>query len=104
VRDITGQSGFQSPAKRFCCLAPEVRARRDLPLLASSRPACLLPIVAQRQRHWLDLAASFCGSVTVDGGKFRKNCRQKLRFGDQRNSASLSGETIALPAGVFAPG
>ena len=103
VRDITENLGFSLTGKRILLLGAGGAARGViLPLLAAD-PASLF--IANRSAEKAEvLAALFAGSITVDGGNVAKIAGKSFDLVINATSASLSGETLPLPAGVFASG
>ena len=103
VRDITENLGFSLSGKRILLLGAGGAARGViLPLLAAD-PASLF--IANRSAEKAEvLAALFAGSVTVDGGNVAKIAGKSFDLVINATSASLSGEILPLPAGVFAAG
>ena len=103
VRDITQNLGFSLSGKQVLLLGAGGAARGViLPLLAAD-PASLF--IANRSAEKAEvLAALFAGSVAVDGGNVAKIAGKCFDLVINATSASLSGETLPLPAGVFASG
>jgi shikimate dehydrogenase len=112
VRDITQNLDFSLTGKRILLLGAGGAARGViLPLLAAD-PASLF--IANRSAEKAEvLAALFAGSITpqegflrgaVDGGNVAKIAGKSFDLVINATSASLSGETLPLPAGVFASG
>ena len=103
VRDITENLGFSLTGKRILLLGAGGAARGViLPLLAAD-PASLF--IANRSAEKAEvLATLFAGSVAVDGGNVAKIAGKSFDLVINATSASLSGETLPLPAGVFASG
>ena len=103
VRDITQNLDFSLSGKRILLLGAGGAARGViLPLLAAD-PASLF--IANRSAEKAEvLAALFAGSVTVDGGNVAKIAGKSFDLVINATSASLSGEILPLPAGVFAAG
>ena len=103
VRDISENLGFSLTGKRILLLGAGGAARGViLPLLAAD-PASLF--IANRSAEKAEvLAALFAGSVAVDGGNVAKIAGKSFDLVINATSTSLSGETLPLPAGVFASG
>lgn len=103
VRDIGGNLGFDLADKRILLLGAGGAARGViLPLLAAN-PASLF--IANRSAGKAEaLAAAFSETVAVDGGNVAKIAGKSFDLVINATSASLSGESLSLPNGVFAPG
>jgi shikimate dehydrogenase len=100
VRDITINLGCSLAGKRICCWRRWRVARRDRPAAGrtAGRPG-------HRQSHGAQggkLAAQFADIAPVEGVSPLR--RAQFRCGDQRHSASLSGQSLPLPGGLFASG
>jgi shikimate dehydrogenase len=103
VRDISSNLGFDLAGKRILLLGAGGAARGViLPLLAAN-PASLF--IANRSADKAEaLAAAFSGVVTVNGGNIAKIAGKCFDLVINATSASLSGESLPLPSGLFAPG
>lgn len=103
VSDITRNLGISLGAKRILLLGAGGAARGVIEPLLAQQPACLF-IANRSEDKALGLAASFSDIVAVDGGNFTKIAGKSFDVVINATSASLSGETLPLPEGVFAPG
>lgn len=103
VRDITHNLACSLAGKRILLLGAGGASRGVIaPLLAES-PASLF--IANRSADKASaLAASFADIATVDAGKFAKTAGKSFDLVINATSASLSGETLPLPPGIFAAG
>jgi len=103
VRDIEVNLGFALAGKRVLLLGAGGAARGVIAPLLACQPSSLF--VANRSvdkaealaRHFSDLAA-------VDAGNFAKTAGRQFDFVINATSASLAGEALPLPAGLFAAG
>lgn len=103
VRDITCNLGFSLAGKRVLLLGAGGAARGVILPLLAGQPASLF--IANRSPEKAEaLASLFAGSVTVDGGNVAKISGKSFDLLINATSASLSGASISMPAGVFAPG
>ncbi|MER2539697.1 MAG: shikimate dehydrogenase [Azonexus sp.] len=103
VRDITCNLGFSLAGKRVLLLGAGGAARGVILPVLAGQPASLF--IANRSPEKAEaLASLFAGSVTVDGGNVAKISGKSFDLVINATSASLSGASISMPAGVFAPG
>lgn len=110
VRDITHNLGFNLAGKRILLLGAGGAARGVIQPLLAGQPASLF--IANRTaekaktlaENFADLAVPhgdfFLG--TVDAGSFAETAGQSFDLIINATSASLAGERIALPDGIFA--
>ena len=101
VCDISSNLGFDLAGKRILLLGAGGAARGViLPLLAAN-PASLF--IANRSAGKAEaLAVAFSELATVNGGNATKIAGKSFDLVINATSASLSGETLPLPAGIFA--
>ena len=101
VRDITQNLGFSLSGKRILLLGAGGAARGVILPLLATEPAGLF--IANRSAEKAEvLATLFAGSISVDGGNISKIADKSFDLVINATSASLSGEALSLPAGVFA--
>jgi shikimate dehydrogenase len=103
VSDITRNLGFSLRAKRILLLGAGGAARGVVEPLLAQQPASLF-IANRSADKALALAASFSGNVTVDAGNIIEIVGKSFDVVINATSASLSGETLSLPEGIFAVG
>lgn len=103
VRDIRHNLGFALVGQRVLVLGAGGAARGViLPLLAEA-PASLF--VANRSADKAQaLADSFADFAPLDGGSFEATAGRQFDLVINATSASLAGERLPLPPGIFAPG
>ena len=103
VRDITHNLGFELSGKRILLLGAGGAARGTLEPLLAAKPASLF--IANRSADKAEaLAALFGQIITVNGGNFAKIAGNSFDLIINATSASLAGETLPLPPGIFATG
>lgn len=103
VSDITRNLGFSLRAKRILLLGSGGAARGVVEPLLAQQPASLF-IANRSADKALALAASFSGNITVDAGNLVEIAGKSFDVVINATSASLSGETLSLPEGIFAVG
>lgn len=103
VSDITGNLGIGLRGKRVLLLGAGGAARGVVEPLLAQQPASLF-IANRSADKALALAASFSDIVAVDAGNLAKIVGNSFDVVINATSASLSGETLPLPDGIFAPG
>jgi shikimate dehydrogenase len=104
VRDIEGNLGVALAGRRVLLLGAGGAARGVIAPLLDARPASLF-IANRSGDKALALAAHFADmDGTVDAGDFAKTVGQTFDVVINATSASLAGETLPLPPGVFASG
>lgn len=103
VRDIEVNLEFPLAGRRVLLLGAGGAARGVLAPLLERQPAGLF--IANRTADKVEaLARQFSDLSTVNAGNFAKIAGQTFDVVINATSASLSGATLALPAGVFASG
>jgi shikimate dehydrogenase len=112
VRDITQNIGCTLAGKRILLLGAGGASRGVIAPLLAEQPAALF--VANRSPDKAEaLVASFSdiavaregkAGISYDGGNFGKTAGKSFDLVINATSASLSGERIPLPPGVFAAG
>lgn len=103
VQDITGNLGFALAGRRILLLGAGGAARGVIAPLLSRDPASLH--IANRSSGKAQfLAESFVDMAPVSGGSFGELAGKRFDLVINATSASLSGESLPLPEGLFAPG
>ena len=103
VGDIEANLGFALAAKRGLLLGAGVAARGVIAPLLACRPLSLF--IANRSAGKAEaLARQFSDLAAVDAGDFHKTAGRQFDAVINATSASLAGETLPLPAGIFAAG
>lgn len=103
VRDIEANLGFALAGKRVLLLGAGGAARGVIAPLLACRPLGLF--IANRSAGKAEaLARQFADLAAVDAGNFAKTAGKQFDAVINATSASLAGEALPLPAGVFAPG
>lgn len=103
VRDIEVNLGFSLAGKRILLLGAGGAARGVIAPLLACNPAALT--IANRSADKAEaLAQQFSDLAAVDAGNFAKTAGRRFDAVINATSASLSGEALPLPAGIFAPG
>jgi len=103
VRDITHNLACSLAGKRILLLGAGGASRGVIAPLLAENPASLF--IANRSADKASaLAASFADIATVDAGNFAKTAGKSFDLVINATSASLSGETLPLPPGIFAAG
>ena len=103
VRDIEVNLGFSLAGKRILLLGAGGAARGVIAPLLACNPAALT--IANRSTDKAEaLAQQFSDLAAVDAGNFAKTAGRRFDAVINATSASLSGEALPLPAGIFAPG
>ena len=103
VRDITHNLGFSLAGKRILLLGAGGASRGVIAPLLADKPASL--VIANRSADKaVALAEAFSDIATVNGGNFAKTEGKRFDLVINATSASLSGESLPLPPGIFAPG
>ena len=110
VRDITHNLGFDLGGKRILLLGAGGAARGTLEPLLAAKPASLF--IANRSAEKAEALAALCGQIIttiestagprVNGGNFAKIEGKSFDLIINATSASLAGEALPLPPGVFA--
>lgn len=103
VRDITHNLGCSLAGKRILLIGAGGASRGVIAPLLAERPASLA--IANRTAAKAEaLAAAFADLAPVEGGDFGRFAGRCFDVLINATSASLSGESLPLPEGVFAPG
>lgn len=103
VRDIEANLGFSLAGKRILLLGAGGAARGVIAPLLACKPAGLT--IANRSADKAQaLAEQFSDIAAVDAGNFAKTAGSRFDVIINATSASLAGEALPLPAGIFAPG
>ena len=103
VRDIEINLGLALPGKRILLLGAGGAARGVIAPLLVGRPAGLF--IANRSADKAEaLARQFADNGTVDAGNFAKIAGLQFDIVINATSASLAGDSLPLPDGIFAPG
>lgn len=103
VRDIEVNLGLPLAGKRILLLGAGGAARGAIAPLLARGPASLF--IANRGADKAEvLARQFSDIAAVDAGNFAKTAGSRFDIVINATSASLSGEALPLPAGIFAPG
>jgi shikimate dehydrogenase len=103
VRDIEANLGFPLAGRRILLLGAGGAARGALAPLLATRPATLA-IANRTADKARALAARFADLAAVDAGSYADFAGSSFDAVINATSASLSGEPLPLPAGVFASG
>lgn len=103
VADISGNLGQPLAGQRILLLGAGGAARGVIEPLLAGQPACLA--IANRSAGKAEaLADAFADLAAVDSGNFAKFAGRPFDIVINATSASLSGDTLPLPDGLFAPG
>lgn len=103
VRDIVGNLGVDLAGKRILLLGAGGASRGVIAPLLDCQPASLA-IANRTAAKAVALAAAFADLASVDGGNFADFGSKSFNVVINATAASLAGESLPLPAGVFAPG
>jgi len=103
VRDITHNLGFSLAGKRILLLGAGGASRGVIAPLLAEQPVSLF-IANRSADKALLLAEAFSGMAPVDAGSFAKTAGKSFDLVINATSASLSGESLPLPPGIFASG
>ena len=103
VRDIVDNLGFQLAGKRLLLLGAGGASRGVIAPLLACQPAALC-IANRTESKARELAAVFADIFAVDGGNYADLVSRSFDVVINATSASLSGEQLPLPAGLFADG
>ena len=102
VRDITINLAFPLAGRRILLLGAGGAARGVIAPLLAGQPACLH--IANRSADKAQaLARTFSDLAPLDGGSFAELAGKSFDLVINATSASLSGEWLPLPEGLFAP-
>lgn len=103
VRDIEANLGFALAGKRLLLLGAGGAARGVIAPLLACHPASMF--IANRGADKAEaLARQFSDIAAVDAGNFDKTAGGSFDVVINATSASLVGEALPLPAGIFAAG
>ena len=103
VRDITVNLGYALAGKRILLLGAGGASRGVIAPLLAELPAGLA--IANRTAAKAEaLAAAFADIGPVDGGDFGRYAGRSFDVVINATSASLAGESLPLPEGLFASG
>lgn len=103
VRDIVTNLGVDLAGKRILLLGAGGASRGVIAPLLACAPASLS--IANRTTEKAEaLASAFADLFAVDAGNFANLTGKSFNVVINATSASLSGETLPLPSGLFAPG
>lgn len=103
VADIAGNLGFALSGRRILLLGAGGAARGVIEPLLAGVPAALS--IANRSADKAEaLAAAFSDIAALDAGNFAKMAGKSFDLVINATSASLSGDSLPLPPGIFAPG
>jgi shikimate dehydrogenase len=102
VRDIESNLGLALSGRRILLLGAGGAARGVIAPLLACRPASLF--IANRGADRAEsLARQFADIAAVDAGNFAKTTGQIFDVVINATSASLAGESLPLPARIYAP-
>ena len=106
VRDIRVNLGRKLAGQRILLLGAGGASRGVIAPLLAEKPAAL--VIANRSPDKAQqLAAAFAdlaAGAVLSGGAFAQLAGQQFDIVINATSASLSGDSLPLPAGIFAPG
>ena len=103
VRDITNNLGFPLLGKRILLLGAGGASRGVIAPLLAEKPASLF--VANRSADKAAaLAQAFADMAPLGAGSFAETAGKSFDLLINATSASLSGDSLPLPPGIFAPG
>ena len=103
VRDIAHNFGFSPAGRRVLLLGAGGAARGVIAPLLATGVASLF--IANRTAGKAEaLAASFADMAALSAGNFAKTAGLKFDLVINATSASLAGDSLPLPAGIFASG
>ncbi len=103
VADIVNNLAFPLAGKRILLLGAGGASRGVIAPLLAERPAALF-IANRSAGKAVALAATFADVFAVDAGSFGETAGKSFDLVINATSASLSGESLPLPPGIFAPG
>ena len=103
VRDITVNLGCALAGKRILLLGAGGASRGVIAPLLAGQPAAL-SIANRSADKALALAVAFANLAVVDAGSFAQMAGKSYDLVINATSASLSGERLPLPPGLFAAG
>lgn len=103
VRDITHNLGVGLDGQRILLLGAGGAARGVIAPCLAEKPAALF-IANRNADKSRGLAAAFADLAKIEGGGFADTAGRQFDIVINATSASLAGESLPLPAGVFASG
>ncbi|MBS1145252.1 MAG: shikimate dehydrogenase [Proteobacteria bacterium] len=103
VRDIVHNLGFPVAGKRILLLGAGGASRGVIAPLLAEKPASLF-IANRSSEKAVGLAGAFADMASIEAGSFEQTAGRSFDLVINATSASLSGENLPLPAGIFAPG
>jgi len=103
VRDIAGNLGFSLAGRRILLLGAGGAARGAIAPLLAEKPASL-HLANRSAGKALALAGAFADMGGVTAGNFAELAGKCFDLVINATSASLAGESLPLPEGLFAPG
>lgn len=103
VGDITNNLGFPLLGKRILLLGAGGASRGVIAPLLAEQPASLF-IANRSADKALVLAEAFADLAPLDAGSFAETAGKSFDLVINATSASLSGEALPLPSGIFASG
>jgi shikimate dehydrogenase len=103
VRDIESNAGLPLAGKRILLLGAGGASRGVIAPILVANPASVFIANRSADKAVL-LAAGFSSLAAVDGGSFAEIAGRDFDVVINATSASLSGESLPLPPGLFAPG
>ena len=103
VRDITANIGFSLAGKRVLLLGAGGATRGVIAPILAEGPACL-DIANRTASKAAELAAVFADMACIHAGNFMDFAGESYDVVINATSASLSGESLPLPVGLFAAG
>ena len=103
VRDIESNAGLPLAGNRILLLGAGGASRGVIAPILVANPASLFIANRSADKAVL-LAAGFSSLAAVDGGSFAEIAGRDFDVVINATSASLSGESLPLPPGLFAPG
>lgn len=103
VRDIRHNLGIPLGGKRILLLGAGGASRGVIAPLLAEKPATLF-IANRSADKAVALATAFADLALVDAGNFAKTKGKSFDLIINATSASLSGESLLLPPGIFAQG
>jgi len=103
VRDITANLGHAIAGRRVLLLGAGGATRGAILPLAAGRPA-VLAVANRTAERAHALRADFAGHVALQTGGFDELAGDAYDIVINATAAGLSGDALALPDGLFAPG
>ena len=103
VRDITANIGFPLAGRRVLLLGAGGATRGVIAPILAEGPACL-DIANRTASKAAELAAVFADMACIHAGNFLDFAGESYDVVINATSASLSGESLPLPNGLFAEG